>query len=281
MLKDSEGNIIQSDEEVHVDDHMPTDEELSAAFDGFVENHEEPIVEVAPVQPLVEPIVETTIVNPEHGEMSRLGRKVARMENLFETIAQNMVTKDDILKLKESPALPEEEDISDITNREELDKYFDKRFETKLEARERRIREEREKAKTRYEDDYLGTMKHVLSGLDQTIARDVYKEMVYNDEFNIKHSNDAKVDVARNFSKAYEFVLSKKKVSSPFDSNREPSVPSGVTPSTVITNTQAKQVPKLEDDAYEFAKSTGMSDEDIIEALDGETPLNLIGKVSA
>jgi hypothetical protein len=283
-MLDKDGNEIVEETEVHVeDDHLPTDEELSAAFDDFV--GEKPIVE--PEEPVVvedaviqQPLTKTPEQIAEevrHEEQSRLGRKVARIENLFEDLSKKILTKEDIKALKESPVV--EEEISDITNVDELRTFFQKELEA---SKEREIRIEKE-SNARYQDNYLGTMKDLLADIeDEQTAKEVYKQMVYSDEFNVKLSDDPIKDSARNFNRAYKFVTSQApKDSSRFDTPRVPNVATGVSGSNTVVKSSTRVMPKLEPDAKALMEQTGMTQEEVMDALEGDMPLSLRSKIGA
>jgi hypothetical protein len=282
MLLDKDGNEITEETVIPVDDvvddHMPTDEELSDAFDNFVDkDYVEPVVVPDPVPQAPTETPEQIEARVKHSEDSRLGRRLARVETMFEDLSKKILTKDDLKTIKEPLAVDDE--IEDITNVADLDKFVDR----KLEAREHRIKESEERTKQEYQDNYLGTMKDLISDIqDEQTAREVYKEMLYNDKFNVKLSNDSIKDSARNFNRAYSFVISKSKGEpTRFDKPRVPGVPTGVSNTNTNHNTSTKVVPKLDADAAEFARQTGMTDEDVIDALEGEMPLHLRGKISA
>ena len=279
MLLDTEGNEIK-EEETHVDDHLPTDEELSAAFDDFVgDKREELVEEVAVVPDAEKPATETPEQIEErvrHAEDSRLGRKVARIESMFEELSRKIVTKDDLPKFVEKPVIDEE--IDDITDVTQLDRFVEK----KLEERERRVQATVERERTQYQENYLGTMKDLIADIpDEKIAKEVYKKMLYDDKFNVKLSNNAILDSAKNFNRAYNSIISGGKPVTRFDEPRGTPVPAGVSGATTTVTQTKKVLPKLDADAYEFMKQTGMSEDDVIDALEGEMPIHLRGKVSA
>lgn len=274
-------------EEVEVpgteEDHVPTDEELSAAFDEFIGEKpvekEEIVEDVVVEQPPTETIEETPEQIAErvrHSEESRLGRRLSYIEKKFEDISNKILTKDDLESLRQ-PSTALEDDIEDITNVHELDRFVSKKldseFERKLEARERRIQEQRAQEKQKYQDDYLASMKQFLDDVgDEETARKIYKEMLYNPDFNVRHSNNPIMDSSRNFQRAYRHISSNKQTTF---KNRAPEVPNGVTPSSSAPSTTTKKLPRMEKDALEFMRSTGMTEEEVIEALEGEMPINL------
>jgi len=268
-------------DDARVEDEIdPTDEELSLALDEAFE--ERPIEETpSPETEETEEPEETTpeILPPEddlsHGEKSRLGRKVAYLE-------EKVATKDDlndILKRLNDLAIginkPKEEfheeefhEEEDIQTPEGLDRFLEKREQQKVD----RARKEQ----FDYEKKYVGVLDTLLADVADQKARDgIRSEMVKKgSQFNIRLSNDPSSDCARNFNKAFLFVNKPAKAETVFDkTNRTPKVPSGVTGSS--TTDKTAPILKYELDEYERAAAKGLSIEEINSALEEESPVGV------
>jgi hypothetical protein len=258
-------------EEVHVDDDiLPTDEELSQAFDNFMgttERTEEPVsVEPIVEEERVEPII-TESKDDLHSESSRLGRKIARLEGIIEDLSSKVVTQDQIDNLikKSDFTTIEEEEIQDITNVNELKKFMDVYISKREEEKTKAYAQE----KKSYESSYLNTMKDLISEVDdENASKEIYKMMLYDEKLNVRLSNNPFVDAAKNFSRAQKAYLSLDK--SRFDKVRVATPPSGITPSTSKNEVHKVKLPVLDSDAEELRKSLGMSDEEVAEALNGD-----------
>jgi hypothetical protein len=264
----SDTNEQTNVEETHVEnENLPTDEELSAAFDEFIGTAEQKVEE--PVNVQEEKIEPTVTVKEEdyHSESSRLGRKIARLENILEDLSSKIVTKDQIDNIvkKSDFSHTEEEEIQDITNVNELKTFMDKYISKREEDRNKLIVQENKS----YENNYINTMKDLILEIDdESVSKEVYKMMLYDEKFNIKLSNNPFVDAAKNFSRAQKAYLSLNK--SRFDKTAAAMPPSGVSASSSKNDVHKTKLPALEDDAAELARSLGMSDEEVAEALKGE-----------
>jgi hypothetical protein len=270
--------MSEEKDDTHVEDEiLPTDEELSQALDEAFNGEPEPSPETEEAEEQGEPEPETDTEELDHGEKSRLGRKVAYLE-------ERVATKDDlndilrrlndlaigVAKPRETEEEHYEEEL-DIQTPEGLDKF--------LELRDRKKAESLRQEQVGYEKKYVSTLDTLLTDIPEKTVRDtVRSEMVkHGSQFNVRLSDDPSSDCARNFNKAFLHVTKNKKPDTVFDkSGRTVKVPSGVTGSS--TTDKTAPVLKYELDEYEKAASRGMSIEEINSTLSEEIPLVLKGR---
>jgi hypothetical protein len=255
-----------------------TDDELSAAFDSFLEGKEDVKVEE---EPIVEEHEEREELRDDlsQGERTGLGRKVAKLHERLDNLTSGMATKsdlldilkrlDDIKSVTKSDIVeedPYEHDEFHIESKEDLDRY--------LERRDRSVKEKEINERKAYENDYMSTMKELLSDIDdKTVASEVYNELVKpNGEFNKVLSGNPISDCSKNFFRAFKHI-EKEKNKSPF-TREVKDQKTGVSGGTSTQN-KNKIVPKLDEEAAEFARKMGMSEDDIIESLAKEAPMGL------
>lgn len=289
MEDQEEMNVNSNEEATNVEDHVPTDEELSSAFDSFLDGYaEKPVEDVTPPEEeeevtsdqVTEPVQKADEDDLDNLERSRLGRKVAK---LYDEL-KNTASKSDIEKLMEridtvleGKKEPEEEPYFDLSTKEGVDEYLDYREKKKAQEADNNLR----KQEKEYVDTYLGQMKSFISTIeDEKVRRMVYAEMVKKDgEFNIRHTGKPVDDVVKNFTGALLHVnkvvsYSPKTV---FDKTKT-NLPNGISGVQTTTNSVARS-PDLDDIAADFVRRTGMSEEDVLKALEGDMSENLRGKV--
>jgi hypothetical protein len=217
----------------------------------------------------------TNIQKVEHSESSRLGRKVRYLSD-------NMVTKDeftglsskidsllDTLNRQKQEELQYDEYGNLVTPPVDIKEEVRKAF---VETKQREQKEAEDKIAS-YQKAYIAGLRELIDEIeDHVVAKKVFDKMVApNSEFNQKLSDNPYADVSKNFIRAI------KSVATPFSGKRGNNVPSGVTVSN--TNSGAgKTLPKLDAEAEEYAKMMGMTEDDIISALDGEISGGLKGR---
>ncbi len=189
----------------------------------------------------------------DHGERSRLGRKVAamfkkqdRIEEILEklsTIVEDRLTTNQQPSSMEAPTITEtEEDTEDFTflTKKDLDRYLEMREQQKLQASKQ------------YENNYIKTVKELSSRVTPEEHEEIVQEMMAN--FNIRYSDDPIADAERNYLKAERSLLRKKlaksKKENPLKGDK-PRAPLGVAKGQ---RTQEKSVvlPDLDPDARDF-----------------------------
>lgn len=265
MDEDESLNVEESVTEPEVD---VSDADLDAAFQEFMGDNLE-VQSTETIETTVEPKVEQI----SHPESSRLGRKVRYMED-------NMVSKREFTELNSKldrlfetvsrkPEVPEYDEYGqEVQKPVDIDKLVDERIAHNKQEEQRRIME----SKQSYQNNYVKNLRELINEIDDpVIARQVFKKMTEEGgDCNQKLSDDAASDCSKNFIRAI------KSVSTPFSGKRGSSVPTGI--SATSTNKEpTKTLPKLDPEAEEFARAMGMSEEDIMSALDGEIPTRLKG----
>jgi hypothetical protein len=192
----------------------------------------------------------------EQKERSKLGRRVAKFEEEFGAIKQSMSRLDrieamleNLAEIRQAPANPEEEDPD--------------RLLTVRELRELQQREglEAQKARQKYENDYIRTVK----GLYREDAANhalIEEELLTNVAEYPTWSNrkDAKADAIANYWKARAKVMEGKFKTSAPNVRGGANAPTGVTTSTRQAETSGPTV-KLDDVASKFARAMQMDDD--------------------
>lgn len=267
----SEENKVEELETRVESNDDPTYEELSKAFDEFMETAPVKVEETEVVENVEEKIPEPKIDTTDeknllHQENSRLGRKVARLEELIDRLSSNMLTKSDLdlVRNLNTTTTESEEEIQDITNVNELTSFMDKYLSKKKTEEEIKIKREKET----YQNTYLDSMKILLSEVDDDNTRKlIYDKMINDEKYNVKISNNASLDASRNFNRVLKDLSSFNK--SRFDNKRGTELATGVNvPGIQKPSTKSKI--KLEDDAAQLARDLGLSEEEIEETLSKE-----------
>lgn len=283
-----QGNAGEQPEETPVIDGMPSDNDLSAAFDALEQGETGETPEETSSTPPEERKQPEMKGDDEltQAEKTKLGRKVA-------DLSRQMATKEDLAALmaeirslakpqqQPEPREPEEEPdfIADIIPRQALEQFLDRHEQKKAQIAQARERQ--------YSASYIETMTDLLSDVeDKNVASMVYKAMTADgSKFNVKYSENPHKDCAKNFHKAYTEALRaampppSDQAASPFDKNKGKEPP-GVT-SPKPSNQGAKKTYELDEMAREYAARMGMTEDEIADALGREVPMSLRGRMSA
>lgn len=203
-----------------------------------------------------------------HIERSNLGRKVKSLET-------NMVTKDDLrsflLEFNQTYGR-QRDDEDDYDTIPENPKDL-KRFIRNEISRTQPQPTTPPAQQDRYSDRYIDEMNDLMWEIeDQTIRDEVYGLMTKEGSpFNKRISDNPESDCGKNFARALANVTKNKRAEPPprtFQGKGAP-VPAGVTTPQSATQ-PAKKAPKLDDIASEFARSMGMSEDEILDAMSGD-----------
>ncbi len=267
-----------STEEKAVTDKVVTDADLSDAWDQE-EKAEEKVVETT-VEP--EKVVKSIEEEPEeptdHGERSRMGRRVARMEQQFEQI----ISKLDSINYPQDRGTIRSRETT-IENNEEIPEIVStpQDVERVINARDRKIQEEQ----TKYEGEYISTLNKLRpKDMDVKEEAELHEETLSLMEkewkvFGLRHSNYPNMDAELNYSKAKAAILSKKMASPkpirPNVKGERPVVSTSLSVGSGGESHASVGLPPLDDFAADFVKRTGMKEESVREALKGDTPINL------
>lgn len=195
----------------------------------------------------------------DNSERSRLGRKVAHLYDTVETLTAQL----DMMLSKQggSSQANIEPDIDDDTplTKKEVMNLLSKSKQAEVESSKK------------YQSEYVKTVFELTKELDDETADKVINEMEKN--YRSKYSDNAPFDAERNFYRAYTSTLKGSKPSNPRQGN-PPNLPSGIS-----GNDKGKvrevEIPDLDETAKDFIRRSGMTDEQIKEALTKPTPLYL------
>ena len=263
-------------DEVPVITPSVTDAELDAAAEGKApeeiteEPKEEPKEEAkAEEQPKPEPTPEEIAAQEEHKERSRLGRKLAKVE---EELLEQRKQTNELMQLLRAKFEPKEEKPPDlpeyITTPEELEKYLNYRDQ-------QRVQKQQE-----YHQNYAKTV-YGFKANDADAHAEILKEMDANFR-NIPTGNPL-IDAQINYSQAKAAYFSKlaaaKKVEREVPvKGGQPEVPTGLSGNSRVTS-KSPSLPKLDKVAQEYVdylRSLGKKEDQIVEfinkTLEGEAP---------
>lgn len=206
----------------------------------------------------------------DHQTRSALGRKVKNIEDRLNAEMELISGKLDQLmdnnRTSSGDQGGEEEEFIPTT-RKELDDYLNQRLQ------------EREQQKTtasqQYNTTYLKTVGTYQNDEDYDA---ICKELDTN--FNVRRSDNAEADAHRNYLEASRAYYRKKIKTSqkenPLKGNQKSDLPLGSGSENERQEEQETPLPKLDDMAVDFIKSTGMSEDSVKKALTGEPPLSLL-----
>lgn len=285
-------------------DGMPTDQELSEAFDKGKETpkEEEPAEVVSEEEPQpeapTEEVEEPTPEEPDEATKSRLGRRLKKMEEEFYGLRSGfdgIASKLDVLLSKEFKGTggaqePEEEEeldeIVDGMTRKELQKTFEK-WQTNYEQKKAKEASSRQNA---YAASYMRTLN--LVGQNNEMPEEEY-ESVYElctgdgQPFNKVQTGNPEVDARLNFAEARAHFLTSGSASP----NNSPKVPllgrrsrvplePKVTPKVPSKPSPPIKLPPDAEALLRDAKNRGieMSEEEVRQAISGPAPLTMGGK---
>lgn len=255
---------------------IPTDEELDAAAaqeetveieetvppedegTGDESEQPEPKGEENPQEPSEEDV-------PDHQEKSRLGRRLKRMEAQFSTLMQRLEG------LQSTPAVTEKEE--DLPDQDEFVRASD------IPKIMERLTEKKQAEQSKYENDYLYAT--VSLGADENISTEL-QDAIFDkmqSEFNTRITGNPKVDAELNYRKAMTSVLAKQ-ASTPKNPLKggKPNEAIGVGAPTQTPSAPASKKVKLDPYAAEFAKSVGMTEEEVSAALSSSNTSTVLRK---
>lgn len=276
------------------DNHQITDEDLVRAAEA--PDTSDPDLEVedgnpaednAPAEPagdkpeeVVEESEDKLPPEPEDNTVrSELGRKVKEQGERLDTFISAMT--DAIQEIKSSVIQkPDEEDPDDdypvtLTAKELRDT---------IRSEVSNLTKDQQKQTKQYETGYMKKVSSLTAGLPDAEKAEIEKELFDNPKVNVRHSDNPAFDAQLNFMTAQNNVLrgklaTNKKPVNPLDKNKDnPDLPLGGPSETRNQDNNADKVIKLDPEAAKFAKATGMSEEDIKEALTGPMPTYLGGQ---
>lgn len=210
---------------------------------------------------VVSPVPDVKTEGDEHGEGSRLGRKLKRLEEqlyemsskLEESMSRSMPDPDTVFRTP-NPEPLKDDTPEFINTREDVDKVIDYRMKKMAYMREA------------YQSGYVNTLQK-LGEINTELHGEVLREMQENPRFNSMETRNPIIDARINYAEAKAAVLAKR-TATPQTSNPNP-LPTGVssTNRNTMNVSSAKEPLKLSPEAEEFKKIMGMSDDEVREAL--------------
>ena len=217
------------------------------------------------------------ITPEEHAERSKLGRKVAAMEEKFDRILSALEQQNQRREAPVQPQIPPSmtrrqenpEEIPDIVaTPEDVIKV--------LEARERR----RNTTQQAYEQDYTWQVEQERH-MNPDLHEEVVQEMLTNPDFNRKRTGHPIADAQYNYALALKAALrkesSRQRATGP---NLKQESAEGIGVSSTVTTTHASpKMSKLSPEAQYFLNKTGRSAEWAAKALGEDLPISISGKV--
>ncbi len=258
-----------STEDKAVTEKGVTDADLEAAqvVEKVVEARVEPEVVVKPTEE--EPEEPT-----DHGERSKMGRRIKRTEDMLDRILTKL---DSINYPQDRDTRRGNEEIPEVVSTpEDVEKVIN--------ARDRKIQEEQ----GRYEQGYISTLNKIRpKNLDVKEEAEIHEATLDLMEkewkvFGIRRSDYPNLDAELNYSKAKAAILSRKMASpkpiKPNVKGERPVVSTNLSVSTSTETSTSTGLPPLDEHATDFVKylqKQGMKEESIKDAFKGETPINL------
>lgn len=202
-----------------------------------------------------------------HIERSNLGRKV-------KSLAENMLTRDDLKSFLE--------EFNRTNGRRVEEEYEEDLIPDDPKALRKFIRNEVTRANQpqttpqpqvdRYSEHYVDELNELVWEIeDEGIRTEVYDLLTKDGSpFNKRLSDNPTSDCGKNFARALASVTKDKRAApkTPFQGKGAP-VPAGVTTPSQ-GNRPVKKAPKLDDIAAEYARTMGMSEEEVIKAMEGD-----------
>lgn len=202
------------------------------------------------------------------GRITGMQGKVDSMESRFSGLDGKL---DTILSTVSNPPRTEELDYTQDadympTTQAELDAWYDKRRTADI------------KVDQDYSTGYMSQLGELAKGEEKEVHDAIVKEMM--DNFNVRHSDNGLMDADLNYSKAsrahFKKQLDLKDKTNPLNGpdKDKPPLGGGLGGEEMIEQPETS-MPKLDDAAADFVKSSGMSEEKVRAALKGDTPLSL------
>lgn len=213
----------------------------------------------------------------EHAERSKLGRKVADLNEKFDRILTLLEGNQRQREAPPAPPLPpsvmqrqgnKEDDLPDIVaTPDDVVKVLEKR------------EKERTRIQKMYEQDYVWQVEQER-GTNPDIHEQVVQEMLSNPDFNRRHTGHPIVDAQKNYALALKAVIRKeaakgRAVDGP---NLKHDDAGAVGVSSQQTQGKSKVAPqKLSPEAEYYLRKTGRSDEWAAKALGSDLPITISG----
>ena len=263
-LEDSAATKVAAEPESELKSEIepdPAEPEPEPDFESSPEPEPEPAPEPEP-----EP------AEPEdHKERSKMGRRMSMLEDNIDTL----VTKiDQLITVRAEPEDPDDDEPVFMTKKQ-LREFV--RTQAKDEVIQTKAEDQATQKK--YEDAYISHVRKIGADLSPKQLEAVFKEMYdrHNEVFHKIPEADADI----NFHRAVVSLTDKSKPAPkviPLKKDDPENL--GGSADTVVTK-KIVAAPKLDEHAMAFAKHHKLTDDQVAEALAGETPLSLRGKIGS
>ena len=239
-----------------------TDPKVDPKIDPKVDPEVDPKIDPKD-DPKLEPKVDPKLEPDDAKERSELGRKVKAQG---EQITDMNAKIDQLITLATPVNEPEDNLDPDWvpTTRQEMDDYIEK----KLFTRDTTMKQ----AEKKYNDAYLQT---IGAFKDHEDYDDICAELGAN--FNVRHSDDGKLDGKMNFIEA-ENAHYRKKIhgkTNPLDKNKGDNKNLGTGGDDEIVDKDDVVMPKLDKDAMAYIEATGKTAEEVIAIMKKPLPLGI------
>lgn len=245
----------------------PTGDEPTGEIDG------DPPVEDPPTD---EPSTEDDDLPDEptdHGERSKMGRKIAELTNAnakTTEILQNILDKLEKPPVDEQPTEDpdSDEEFYMPTTKKEFMSLVDEVAEKKIQQTEQNkvaAQTAEVEASQKYQQGYVDHLK-TLGDAKDPMHSEIYKMLTSDgSEYNVKHTDNPIVDVERNYFMARTVLLEKQLQSGeqPKPNLRQEDARPGMETPTETKHEAHEQEVKLPDDAADFVKGKGWTQEKI------------------
>lgn len=247
-----------------------TTKKIDPKVDPKIDPKVDPKVDPEPdpkVDPKIDPQPDPKVdpIEPDDAKVrSELGRKVKALGEGYEDLNAKL----DMLLAQTKPVeVPVDDGFDEDwvpTTKQELDDYFDKKITARDIART--------SAEKSYSDAYLGT---VGAFRDHENYDEICAELSKN--FNVRHTNDGRMDAKMNFLEAANAHYRKKihGKANPLDKNKGEKLPLGSGGDDEIVDKDETVMPQLDKDAMAYIEATGKTAEQVIEILKKPLPLGI------
>lgn len=195
----------------------------------------------------------------DHGEKSRLGRKVKFLEDKL----SKLDSLDQKIEKLLQASTKHEEELPEIPTGQEVLELVDKR----LEARETKKAEEARKAQESYQSRYISLLEDTVGDDEELRELLLAPDSPYNKTGPNSYFGDPAQDLLNNVTKAQRALRSKTVTPKPNVHGKPPTVPNGVNIPTTPTKTVAKKVDtsKWGKEERALAESGLFNDEELAE----------------
>lgn len=219
-----------------------------------------------------EPEPEPEPAEPEdHKERSKMGRRMSMLEDNIDTL----VTKiDQLITVRAEPEDPDDDEPVFMTKKQ-LREFV--RTQAKDEVIQTKAEDQATQKK--YEDAYISHVRKIGADLSPKQLEAVFKEMYdrHNEVFHKIPEADADI----NFHRAVVSLADKAKPAPKVIPLKKDDPEKLGGPADTAVTKKTVVAPKLDEHALAFAKHHKLTDEQVAEALAGETPLSLRGKIGS